>query len=189
MALSCRPAREGLMFLRNGWYAACWSKDLGTRPVARTFLGEKVVLFRGARRRRGGARGPLLPPRGAAVARRSRGRYAALRLSRAALRRRGRCVEVPIQTAHSARRAGPRLSRAREMERGVDLDGRSGARRRRALIPICPGSTARTGRRRRAICSSRRTRSSWSTICSISPTSPISTAPPSPATHARRRRR
>ena len=36
------------MFLRNGWYAASWSKDLGTTPVARTFLDEPVVLFRGA---------------------------------------------------------------------------------------------------------------------------------------------
>jgi phenylpropionate dioxygenase-like ring-hydroxylating dioxygenase large terminal subunit len=34
------------MFLRNGWYAAIWSKDLSEHPVARTFLGEKVVLFR-----------------------------------------------------------------------------------------------------------------------------------------------
>jgi phenylpropionate dioxygenase-like ring-hydroxylating dioxygenase large terminal subunit len=36
------------MFLRNGWYAAIWSKDLGAHPVARTFLNEKVVLFRNA---------------------------------------------------------------------------------------------------------------------------------------------
>ncbi len=34
------------MFVKNGWYAAGWSKDLGEKPVARTFLGEKVVLFR-----------------------------------------------------------------------------------------------------------------------------------------------
>jgi phenylpropionate dioxygenase-like ring-hydroxylating dioxygenase large terminal subunit len=34
------------MFLRNGWYAAIWSKDLTAHPVARTFLDEKVVLFR-----------------------------------------------------------------------------------------------------------------------------------------------
>jgi phenylpropionate dioxygenase-like ring-hydroxylating dioxygenase large terminal subunit len=36
------------MFLRNGWYAAIWSNDLSERPVGRTFLGEKVVLFRNA---------------------------------------------------------------------------------------------------------------------------------------------
>jgi phenylpropionate dioxygenase-like ring-hydroxylating dioxygenase large terminal subunit len=35
------------MFLRNGWYAASWSKDLTTKPVARTFLNDKVVLYRG----------------------------------------------------------------------------------------------------------------------------------------------
>jgi phenylpropionate dioxygenase-like ring-hydroxylating dioxygenase large terminal subunit len=36
------------MFLRNGWYAAIWSRDLQEQPVARTFLNEKVVLFRNA---------------------------------------------------------------------------------------------------------------------------------------------
>lgn len=34
------------MFLKNGWYAASWAKDLGWKPVARRFLGESVVLFR-----------------------------------------------------------------------------------------------------------------------------------------------
>ena len=34
------------MFLRNCWYAAAWSKDLGGTPFARTFLNEPVVLFR-----------------------------------------------------------------------------------------------------------------------------------------------
>jgi phenylpropionate dioxygenase-like ring-hydroxylating dioxygenase large terminal subunit len=36
------------MFLRNGWYAAIWSKDLKEAPVARTFLNDNVVLFRNA---------------------------------------------------------------------------------------------------------------------------------------------
>ena len=36
------------MFLRNGWYAAIWSRDLNEQPVGRTFLNEKVVLFRNA---------------------------------------------------------------------------------------------------------------------------------------------
>lgn len=36
------------MFLRNGWYAAVWSKDLTNKPMARTFLNERVVLFRSA---------------------------------------------------------------------------------------------------------------------------------------------
>jgi phenylpropionate dioxygenase-like ring-hydroxylating dioxygenase large terminal subunit len=34
------------MFLRNGWYAALWSHELKDKPVAKTFLNEKVVLFR-----------------------------------------------------------------------------------------------------------------------------------------------
>jgi phenylpropionate dioxygenase-like ring-hydroxylating dioxygenase large terminal subunit len=36
------------MFLRNSWYVAGWSKDLTDRPLARTLLGEAVVIFRGA---------------------------------------------------------------------------------------------------------------------------------------------
>lgn len=34
------------MFLKNGWYAAAWSHELKEKPLARTYLGEKVVLFR-----------------------------------------------------------------------------------------------------------------------------------------------
>jgi len=34
------------MFLRNAWYSAIWSADLKDKPVARTFLNEKVVVFR-----------------------------------------------------------------------------------------------------------------------------------------------
>src|SRR5262245_11199538 len=36
------------MFLRNGWYSALWRHELTDKPVAKTFLGEKVVLFRTA---------------------------------------------------------------------------------------------------------------------------------------------
>ena len=36
------------MFLRNGWYAAIWSHELKDRPVGRTLLNHKVVLFRNA---------------------------------------------------------------------------------------------------------------------------------------------
>jgi phenylpropionate dioxygenase-like ring-hydroxylating dioxygenase large terminal subunit len=35
-------------FPKNGWYAAIWSKDLAGAPIARTFVNEPVVLFRGA---------------------------------------------------------------------------------------------------------------------------------------------
>ncbi len=34
------------MFIRNAWYVAAWSSEVSTRPLARTVLGEKVVLFR-----------------------------------------------------------------------------------------------------------------------------------------------
>ena len=36
------------MFVKNGWYAASWKKDLGEKPIARKIMGENVVLFRGA---------------------------------------------------------------------------------------------------------------------------------------------
>ncbi|AMN44892.1 aromatic ring-hydroxylating dioxygenase subunit alpha [Rhodoplanes sp. Z2-YC6860] len=37
------------MFLRNGWYSAIWSHELTDKPVGKTFLNEKVVLFRNDR--------------------------------------------------------------------------------------------------------------------------------------------
>ena len=36
-----------MRFPKNAWYAAIWSKDLADKPVARTFLDEAVVLYRG----------------------------------------------------------------------------------------------------------------------------------------------
>ncbi len=36
------------MFLRNGWYTALWSHELKDKPVAKTLLNEKIVLFRNA---------------------------------------------------------------------------------------------------------------------------------------------
>lgn len=35
------------MFLRNAWYTAIWSKDLRDAPIARTIIGDDVVLYRG----------------------------------------------------------------------------------------------------------------------------------------------
>ena len=37
------------MFLRNGWYSALWSHELTDKPVGKTFLNEKIVLFRNGR--------------------------------------------------------------------------------------------------------------------------------------------
>ena len=34
------------MFLRNSWYVAAWDREVSRRLLARTFLGEAVVLFR-----------------------------------------------------------------------------------------------------------------------------------------------
>ena len=36
------------MFLRNCWYVAAWEDEIGDRPLARTLLGEPVVLYRTA---------------------------------------------------------------------------------------------------------------------------------------------
>jgi phenylpropionate dioxygenase-like ring-hydroxylating dioxygenase large terminal subunit len=36
------------MFLRNAWYAAFWSTDLQDRPLGRTILNERIVVFRNA---------------------------------------------------------------------------------------------------------------------------------------------
>lgn len=36
------------MFLRNRWYIAALSEELGDRPLARTLLGEPLVLYRSA---------------------------------------------------------------------------------------------------------------------------------------------
>lgn len=34
------------MFVRNAWYAAAMSHECTSKPLARTILGEQVVLFR-----------------------------------------------------------------------------------------------------------------------------------------------
>lgn len=34
------------MYLRNSWYVACWARELADKPVARTMLGQNVVLYR-----------------------------------------------------------------------------------------------------------------------------------------------
>lgn len=36
------------MYLWNSWYVAAWSRDVADRPVARTMLDQRVVLFRRA---------------------------------------------------------------------------------------------------------------------------------------------
>lgn len=37
-----------MTFLRNAWYVAAWNEELGEAPLARTLLGEPIVLYRDA---------------------------------------------------------------------------------------------------------------------------------------------
>ena len=34
------------MFVKNAWYVAAWSSELGGKPISRKLLGKTVVLFR-----------------------------------------------------------------------------------------------------------------------------------------------
>ena len=34
------------MYLHNAWYTAGWSNEFTSKPMARTFLDEPVVLYR-----------------------------------------------------------------------------------------------------------------------------------------------
>jgi len=34
------------VFLRNAWYVAAWSKDIGRELTAETILGQKIVFYR-----------------------------------------------------------------------------------------------------------------------------------------------
>lgn len=40
------PFDDGLDYVRNGWYAAGWSREFGETVLARTFLDEPVILYR-----------------------------------------------------------------------------------------------------------------------------------------------
>src|SRR4051795_3271239 len=47
-ALTCKthPARRRFMFLRNTWYVAARSDEIGAALTPMTILGEKIVLYR-----------------------------------------------------------------------------------------------------------------------------------------------
>ncbi len=34
------------MFLRNSWYVAAWSRDIGRKLSTRTILNENIVMYR-----------------------------------------------------------------------------------------------------------------------------------------------
>jgi vanillate O-demethylase monooxygenase subunit len=40
------PYREGQSFVRNAWYVAAWSDEIGRELMSRTILGEPVLLYR-----------------------------------------------------------------------------------------------------------------------------------------------
>jgi phenylpropionate dioxygenase-like ring-hydroxylating dioxygenase large terminal subunit len=85
------------MFLRNAWYTGIWSKDLSDQPVARTIIGDDVVLYRGA-----GGKAAALEDRcchraaplscGKVVGDTLQCGYHGLKFDAS-----GRCVEVPMQ--------------------------------------------------------------------------------------------
>lgn len=86
------------MFLRNGWYAAIWSRDLQEQPVGRVFLNEKVVLFRNASGQVG-ALEDCCCHRAAPLSRGERaGDYLACGYHGLKFDINGQCVEVPGQS-------------------------------------------------------------------------------------------
>jgi phenylpropionate dioxygenase-like ring-hydroxylating dioxygenase large terminal subunit len=86
------------MFLRNAWYTAIWSKDLKDQPIARTILGDEIVLYRGA----GGKAAALEDRCCHRAAPLSRGKIVgdALQCGYHGLKfdTGGHCIEVPVQT-------------------------------------------------------------------------------------------
>ena len=102
------------MFLRNGWYTALWSHELTDKPVGKTFLNEKVVLFRNA----SGAVGALEDScchRAAPLSMGEvSGEYLACGYHGLKFDVNGQCVEVPGQPRC---RPAPRCAAIRRMKR------------------------------------------------------------------------
>jgi len=127
----------GTMFPRNGWYAALWSRDLADEPVARTFLGEPVVLFRGASGRAAALEdrcchraAPL--SRGTVTGEALRCGYHGLLFKHL-----GHCIEVPIQ-AQIPPGAQVRAYPVHEQWNVVWIWMGDPARADRALVPELP---------------------------------------------------
>src|SRR5215216_61504 len=182
-----RHPGASVQFPKNGWYAAIWSKDLTNAPVARTFLGEPVVLFRGANGKPAALEdrcchraAPL--SRGEVAGENLRCGYHGLIFDAA-----GRCVEVPGQPTvpSDARvRAYPVAERWNVVWIWMGDPARADETRI-VELPwlIDPGWSATPGYLRIDAM-----RSYSSTICSITPMSPTCTAPPFPAIRAKPRR-
>ena len=150
-----------------------YDHEIGAQAVPPRHHGRADRVLSPGGRHAGRARGSLRAPSPAALdgqARRATCCNAII--TGCAYDRTGTCVRVPGQDTIPRDGAGEDLSGGRALSLGLDLDGRS----RRSPIPrrspITIGSTIRTGARRAATCTSRRTGSSSSTTCSTSPISP-----------------
>ena len=176
------------MFPRNGWYAAIWSKDLKAEPVARTFLGEQVVLFRGNSGTPGALEdrcchraAPL--SLGAVEGDNLRCGYHGLTFDT-----KGQCVTIPGQDTVPAG-ASVRAYPVAERYNVVWIWMGDPARADESKIVELPWLASKEWTLTPGICASTHMRSSWSTTCSTTPTSRIFTPTPSPAIRARRPRR
>ena len=129
-----RPRQEMISgpYLRNAWYVAAWSDDIGDEALAaRTIMDEPIVLYRKAD-------GSV-----AAIADRCAHRFAPLSLGKMVGGDRIQCPyhgleydgtrRLRAQSAwrqeHSAAGAGQKLSGDRKAQGGLDLDGRRRGRR------------------------------------------------------------
>jgi phenylpropionate dioxygenase-like ring-hydroxylating dioxygenase large terminal subunit len=86
------------MFLRNGWYTALWSHELKDKPVAKTFLDEKVVLFRTASGLPGALEDRCCHRAAPLSLGELSGEYLACGYHGLKFDRSGKCVEVPGQS-------------------------------------------------------------------------------------------
>ena len=85
------------MFLRNGWYTALWAHELTDKPVGKTFLNEKVVLFRNASGRVGALEDSCCHRAAPLSMGELSGEYLACGYHGLKFDVSGRCVEVPGQ--------------------------------------------------------------------------------------------
>ncbi len=127
---TCDPRRQPMSpFLRNQWYTAATSAELGEKPLARTICNEPLVMFRGQDGRGRRAHRPLPAPQGAAVVRRSGRRRHPMRLSRHPLRCRRRLHPCAGQCADRPQFPCPQLPGARDARAHLRLARRRIARR------------------------------------------------------------
>ncbi len=138
------------MFLRNGWYTALWSHELTDKPVGKTFLNEKVVLFRNASGQVGALEDCCCHRAAPLSMGEVAGDHLRLRLSRPEVRRERAMRRGAGPDRGAGRRQGAQLSGAREEQHRLDLDGRCRPRPTPPRSPTCRGCPIRNGRRRRA---------------------------------------